>query len=245
MRLWSWATERSASPVLRKTPWLQVSVTCWRGSGATGCRLNRSGKKKKWLQSACTPVLTYSALGGCVALMPVFSLSFKGKSALWSHLLHYQDSKEKKNATPGSLGPPGKNKNPFGWWSQSFNKPMASASVTLLSFTPGFIHDTERRKSDGGGSVMPPLKISLIQDMRWGICRNVHLSEGIKEEWNHFMLKVLKDVLEMGTFRPMYFRLILPPCGRSLNAILLLYPYHNNLGWFCVSSCVQNSNNLK
>lgn len=114
--------------------------------------------------------------------MPVFSLSFKGKSALWSHLLHYQDSKEKKNATPGSLGPPGKNKNPFGWWSQSFNKPMASASVTLLSFTPGFIHDTERRKSDGGGSVMPPLKISLIQDMRWGICWNVHLSEGIKEE---------------------------------------------------------------
>uniref|UniRef100_A0A8C6KQ04 DENN domain containing 5A n=1 Tax=Nothobranchius furzeri TaxID=105023 RepID=A0A8C6KQ04_NOTFU len=32
----------------------------------------------------------------------------QGKSALWSHLLHYQDSKE-KNATPGSLGPPGKN----------------------------------------------------------------------------------------------------------------------------------------
>lgn len=31
----------------------------------------------------------------------------QGKSALWSHLLHYQDSKE-KNATPGSLGPPGK-----------------------------------------------------------------------------------------------------------------------------------------
>uniref|UniRef100_I3JFL8 DENN domain containing 5A n=1 Tax=Oreochromis niloticus TaxID=8128 RepID=I3JFL8_ORENI len=54
----------------------------------------------------------------------------QGKSALWSHLLHYQDSKEKKN---------------------SFYKPMASAS---------------RRKSDGGGSVMPPLKISLIQDMR-------------------------------------------------------------------------------
>ncbi|XP_023809225.1 DENN domain-containing protein 5A isoform X4 [Oryzias latipes] len=60
----------------------------------------------------------------------------QGKSALWSHLLHYQDSKEKKNATPGSLGP------------------------------PGFIHDTERRKSDGGGSAMPPLRISLIQDMR-------------------------------------------------------------------------------
>uniref|UniRef100_A0A1A7YLC3 DENN/MADD domain containing 5A n=1 Tax=Iconisemion striatum TaxID=60296 RepID=A0A1A7YLC3_9TELE len=59
----------------------------------------------------------------------------QGKSALWSHLLHYQDSKE-KNATPGSLGP------------------------------PGFIHDTERRKSDGGGSAMPPLRVSLIQDMR-------------------------------------------------------------------------------
>ncbi|XP_053721104.1 DENN domain-containing protein 5A isoform X2 [Synchiropus splendidus] len=60
----------------------------------------------------------------------------QGKSALWSHLLHYQESKEKKNATPSGLGP------------------------------PGFIHDPERRKSDGGGSAMPPLKISLIQDMR-------------------------------------------------------------------------------
>uniref|UniRef100_A0A668A4N7 DENN domain containing 5A n=1 Tax=Myripristis murdjan TaxID=586833 RepID=A0A668A4N7_9TELE len=59
----------------------------------------------------------------------------QGKSALWSHLLHYQESKEKKDATPGGLGP------------------------------PGFIHDTERRKSDGG-SAMPPLKVSLIQDMR-------------------------------------------------------------------------------
>uniref|UniRef100_A0A665VNI5 DENN/MADD domain containing 5A n=1 Tax=Echeneis naucrates TaxID=173247 RepID=A0A665VNI5_ECHNA len=54
----------------------------------------------------------------------------QGKSALWSHLLHYQESKEKKNATPG------------------------------------LIHDAERRKSDGGGSAMPPLKVSLIQDMR-------------------------------------------------------------------------------
>ncbi|KAG8001567.1 DENN domain-containing protein 5A [Nibea albiflora] len=60
----------------------------------------------------------------------------QGKSALWSHLLHYQESKEKKNATPSGLGP------------------------------PGFIHDTERRKSDGGGSAMAPLKVSLIQDMR-------------------------------------------------------------------------------
>lgn len=59
----------------------------------------------------------------------------QGKSALWSHLLHYQESKE-KSATPGGLGP------------------------------SGFIHDTERRKSDGGVSAMPPLKISLIQDMR-------------------------------------------------------------------------------
>ncbi|KAM9825554.1 DENN domain-containing protein 5A isoform 2-T2 [Syngnathus typhle] len=60
----------------------------------------------------------------------------QGKSALWSHLLHYQESKEKKSATPAGLEP------------------------------PGFIHDTERRKSDGGGSAMPPLKVSLIQDMR-------------------------------------------------------------------------------
>ncbi|XP_061877157.1 DENN domain-containing protein 5A-like isoform X1 [Entelurus aequoreus] len=59
----------------------------------------------------------------------------QGKSALWSHLHHYQESKEKKSATPAGLGP------------------------------PGFIHDPERRKSDGG-STMPPLKVSLIQDMR-------------------------------------------------------------------------------
>lgn len=30
----------------------------------------------------------------------------------------------------------------------------------------GLIHDTERRKSDGGLSAMAPLKVSLIQDMR-------------------------------------------------------------------------------
>uniref|UniRef100_A0A8C5FI08 DENN domain containing 5A n=1 Tax=Gadus morhua TaxID=8049 RepID=A0A8C5FI08_GADMO len=30
----------------------------------------------------------------------------QGKSALWSHLLHYQESKEKNDATPGGLGPP-------------------------------------------------------------------------------------------------------------------------------------------
>ncbi|KAJ8340189.1 hypothetical protein SKAU_G00348220 [Synaphobranchus kaupii] len=59
----------------------------------------------------------------------------QGKSALWSHLLHYQEGKEKKDATPGGLGP------------------------------PGFIHESERRKSDAGAA-MPPLKVSLIQDMR-------------------------------------------------------------------------------
>lgn len=32
----------------------------------------------------------------------------QGKSALWSHLLHYQESKEKRDATPAGLGPPGK-----------------------------------------------------------------------------------------------------------------------------------------
>uniref|UniRef100_A0A3P8ZPC7 DENN/MADD domain containing 5A n=1 Tax=Esox lucius TaxID=8010 RepID=A0A3P8ZPC7_ESOLU len=59
----------------------------------------------------------------------------QGKSALWSHLLHYQESKEKKEATPAGLGP------------------------------TGLIHDTERRKSDAGAA-LPPLKVSLIRDMR-------------------------------------------------------------------------------
>ncbi|XP_053490153.1 DENN domain-containing protein 5A [Ictalurus furcatus] len=59
----------------------------------------------------------------------------QGKSALWSHLLHYQESKEKRDATPAGLGP------------------------------PGLIHDTERRKSDASFA-LPPLKVSLIEDMR-------------------------------------------------------------------------------
>uniref|UniRef100_A0A8C7DPM6 DENN domain containing 5A n=1 Tax=Oncorhynchus kisutch TaxID=8019 RepID=A0A8C7DPM6_ONCKI len=53
----------------------------------------------------------------------------QGKSALWSHLLHYQESKEKTDAAPAGLGPP------------------------------------ERRKSDAGAA-LPPLKVSLIRDMR-------------------------------------------------------------------------------
>ncbi|XP_041131533.1 DENN domain-containing protein 5A isoform X1 [Polyodon spathula] len=59
----------------------------------------------------------------------------QGKSALWSHMLHYQESKEKKEAT--SLG----------------------------LCTSGLIYNPERRKSDTG-LVMPPLKVSLIKDMR-------------------------------------------------------------------------------
>uniref|UniRef100_A0A5F8A4T1 DENN domain containing 5A n=1 Tax=Macaca mulatta TaxID=9544 RepID=A0A5F8A4T1_MACMU len=58
----------------------------------------------------------------------------QGKSALWSHLLHYQDNRQRK-LTSGSL----------------------SMSGILL--------DSERRKSDAS-SLMPPLRISLIQDMR-------------------------------------------------------------------------------
>lgn len=36
----------------------------------------------------------------------------------------------------------------------------------FLCFVLGIIHETERRKSDAG-CAMPPLKVSLIQDMRW------------------------------------------------------------------------------
>ncbi|XP_041075213.1 DENN domain-containing protein 5A-like isoform X4 [Polyodon spathula] len=59
----------------------------------------------------------------------------QGKSALWSHMLHYQESKENKEA------------------------------ISLGLCTSGLIHDPERRKSDTG-LVMPPLKVSLIKDMR-------------------------------------------------------------------------------
>lgn len=60
--------------------------------------------------------------------------------------------------------------NAISWWTQLVNKLEAVVVIThpLFPPTPGFIHDTERRKSDGGGSAMPPLKVSLIQDMRWG-----------------------------------------------------------------------------
>ncbi|XP_071014223.1 DENN domain-containing protein 5A-like isoform X4 [Oncorhynchus clarkii lewisi] len=49
----------------------------------------------------------------------------QGKSALWSHLLHYQESKEKTDAAPAGLGP------------------------------AGLIHDIERRKSDAGAALAP------------------------------------------------------------------------------------------
>lgn len=58
----------------------------------------------------------------------------QGKSALWSHLLHYQENRQRK-LTSGSLS------------------------------TSGILLDSERRKSDAS-SVMSPLRISLIQDMR-------------------------------------------------------------------------------
>ncbi|XP_023610326.1 DENN domain-containing protein 5A isoform X6 [Myotis lucifugus] len=58
----------------------------------------------------------------------------QGKSALWSHLLHYQENRQRK-FTSGSLS------------------------------TSGILVDSERRKSDAS-SVMSPLRISLIQDMR-------------------------------------------------------------------------------
>lgn len=89
----------------------------------------------------------------------------QGKSALWSHLLHYQESKEKSNATPGSLGPPGKPPHPPGGISVSVA--LLQLELTSIFYSQGLIHETERRKSDGGGSAMPPLKVSLIQDMRW------------------------------------------------------------------------------
>lgn len=106
---------------------------------------------------------------------------FQGKSALWSHLLHYQESKEKKNATPGGLGPPGKMKisSPV----NKINKQIRNCPTSFLfSSTPGFIHDTERRKSDGGVSAMPPLKVSLIQDMRWGLEVIQIKRKGMKDE---------------------------------------------------------------
>ncbi|XP_078405312.1 DENN domain-containing protein 5A isoform X2 [Cetorhinus maximus] len=58
----------------------------------------------------------------------------QGKSALWSHLLHYQETKGKKEAVLGSTN------------------------------STGIIQDLERRKFDC--PAMPPLKISLTQDMR-------------------------------------------------------------------------------
>uniref|UniRef100_A0A8C5FQ72 DENN domain containing 5A n=1 Tax=Gadus morhua TaxID=8049 RepID=A0A8C5FQ72_GADMO len=59
----------------------------------------------------------------------------QGKSALWSHLLHYQE------------------------------KNIQEEMIVDQCPSMCFIHDSERRKSDGG-CAMPPLKVSLIQDMR-------------------------------------------------------------------------------
>lgn len=44
---------------------------------------------------------------------------------------------------------------------------FGAAKFKIFFFpSAGLIHDTERRKSDGGLSAMAPLKVSLIQDMR-------------------------------------------------------------------------------
>lgn len=40
-RRWHWATARPTSPAWRRTRSSPACVTCWRGSGATGCRSNR------------------------------------------------------------------------------------------------------------------------------------------------------------------------------------------------------------
>lgn len=95
----------------------------------------------------------------------------QGKSALWSHLLHYQESKEKTDAAPAGLGPPGKLL--VESWNV-INGRWCKAIATSLSLLPtsGLIHDIERRKSDAGAA-LAPLKVSLIRDMRW-VSSSIH-----------------------------------------------------------------------
>lgn len=92
-RQWSWATVRPTSPAWRRTRSSPVCVTCWRGSGATGCRSNR------WVSQGRTSQNGFNFSGVQKLKMNKWILclyvSLQGKSALWSHLLHYQAREEK------------------------------------------------------------------------------------------------------------------------------------------------------
>lgn len=84
---------------------------------------------------------------------------FQGKSALWSHLLHYQAREEmlaQQADSPGNIHEHTRSRKP-----QSHVK--ASTKNPSLLVAPRFL---ERRKSDSS-IAMPSLRVSLIQDMRY------------------------------------------------------------------------------
>lgn len=137
---------------------MRVSVTCWRGSGAMGCRLNRSGEtcstagrhtvfSKQIMALKC--VFSYRVNLPCGPTCCTIRRAKRKKmqlQAVWDLQVNDEQNYINKLMTL-----------------TLFNNCLIQ---TFFSSTPGFIHDTERRKSDGGGSAMTPLKVSLIQDMR-------------------------------------------------------------------------------
>lgn len=70
---WSSVTVRSASPAWRRTHSSPASATCWRESGATGCRLNRYSRSTH-------------------TLIHKFSISFHSASFLWHLKVPVQES---------------------------------------------------------------------------------------------------------------------------------------------------------
>lgn len=118
-RAWNWVREKQTSRACRKTHSYSVCVTYWREPGATGCSWNRSDTQtcnmtcyqmtyKKKTSGTVFPRVnryiscTWTEMNGLNIDECVYSE--QGKSALWSHLLHYQAAHGKTEAPAESPG---------------------------------------------------------------------------------------------------------------------------------------------
>ncbi|XP_078076363.1 DENN domain-containing protein 5B isoform X5 [Mustelus asterias] len=145
----------------------------------------------------------------------------QGKSALWSHLLHYQESEEKREAmveTPGE-------------------------QMSLYKKRPSLAAGPERRRSDSGLN-LPTLRVSLIHDMR----HVQHMSEiktdvGRARAWIRLSLekKVLSQQLKQLMFnqaliKKLYKRYAFLRCEDEKEQFLYHLLSLNAVDYFCFTS---------
>ncbi|KAJ8249283.1 hypothetical protein GJAV_G00233150 [Gymnothorax javanicus] len=137
----------------------------------------------------------------------------QGKSALWSHLLHYQESTEKRDPTPAGFS------------------------------LPGLIQVSERRKSDPG-ITMPPLKVSLIEDMRHVLnMAEIKSDVGRARAWVRLSMekKLLSRHLKQLLFdheltRKLYKRYAFLRCDDEIEQFLYHLLSFNAVEYFCFTN---------